>query len=272
VTESNVFLETYLREIGVHTPVSLLSFGLEKTDGQDAIGGENIEPSTGETNLKGSDPTIADSTIIDPAIVDPIVDPIVEADANHADASGLVKTLDVLWRDAATCKLCALADTRQSVVFGAGDAQADLLFVGEAPGQDEDAKGEPFVGSVGGMLDRMLLAMGLSRDRVYVMNSIKCRPPNNRDPRPDEVQACNLWFEQQLDILQPKIICLLGRVAAQTVLNSDETLASLRGHWHDYQGIPVWVTYHPAYLMRSPRQKQKSWQDLRQLSLRMQAL
>ena len=208
------------------------------------------------------------------------IDTLSAADAGRQDeavpngeVSPLVlKTLDALSKDASTCRLCSLAETRNQVVFGVGNVQADLLFIGEAPGRDEDIKGEPFVGPAGQLLDRMLYSIGLDRESIYIMNSIKCRPPNNRDPRPDEVQACNLWFEQQLDIVQPKMICLLGRVAAQTLLNSDEPLASLRGRWHDFQGIPVWVTYHPAYLLRSPRQKQKSWQDLVQLNKAFQAL
>ena len=235
--ERELFLETYLREIGVHTPVSLLAFGPEKTD-------ENIQSDT-----------TRDEIVRDVSAV-PVT----------------MKTLDELSKDASSCRLCSLADTRTQVVFGVGNAQADLLFIGEAPGQEEDHKGEPFVGRAGQLLDRMLHAVGMDRENVYIMNTIKCRPPNNRDPRPDEVQACNLWFEQQLDMIEPKMICLLGRVAAQTVLNTDEPLGALRGRWHDFQGVPVWVTYHPAYLLRSPRQKQKSWQDLMQLKLRFQSL
>jgi len=238
--ESPVFLETYLREIGVHTPVSLLSFGSEKTETQSAASVETIEQSVEESKIKGSDP--------------------------------ILKTLADLALDASTCRLCGLADSRNKVVFGAGNAQADLLFIGETPKQDEDLQGESFVGAPGQMLERMLSAIGLNRDDVYIMNAIKCSTPNNRDPRPDEVQACALWLDQQLTVIQPKIICLLGKVAAHTVLNTDETLALLRGHWYEYKGIPVWVTYHPAYLMRSPRQKQKSWQDFMQLSQRFQAL
>jgi len=188
------------------------------------------------------------------------------------DASPLpLKTLDELSQEASTCRLCALANTRKTVVFGVGNPDADLVFIGEAPGRDEDIKGEPFVGRAGQLLDRMLRAIELDREEIYIMNTIKCRPPNNRDPKPDEVQSCNLWFEQQLNILQPKMICLLGRVAAQTVLETDATLGSLRGRWHDYHGIPVRVTYHPAYLLRSPQQKQKSWQDLMVLSHRLRS-
>lgn len=182
------------------------------------------------------------------------------------------RSLNELSVKASDCRLCALAETRNKVVFGVGNPHADLVFIGEAPGRDEDMKGEPFVGRAGQLLDRMLSGIGLDREQVYIMNTIKCRPPNNRDPRVEEVQACNLWFEQQLDMLQPKVICLLGRVAAQTVLQTDATLGSLRDRWHDYNGIPVWVTYHPAYLLRSPQQKQHSWQDLLALSGRLQQL
>jgi len=199
-------------------------------------------------------------------------EPVRETEAIGVDAAPLsLKTLDELSQEASTCRLCTLANTRKTVVFGVGNPDADLVFIGEAPGRDEDIKGEPFVGRAGQLLDRMLRAIGLGREEIYIMNTIKCRPPNNRDPKPDEVQSCNLWFEQQLNMLQPKIICLLGRVAAQTVLETDATLGSLRGRWHDYHGIPVRVTYHPAYLLRSPQQKQKSWQDLMVLSHRLRS-
>jgi len=186
-----------------------------------------------------------------------------------ADISGGLAELAI---KASTCRLCGLSDTRTQVVFGVGNPNADLVFIGEAPGREEDARGEPFVGPAGQLLDRMLAAIGMDRNQVYIMNTIKCRPPNNRDPKADEVQACNLWFEQQLDLLQPKMICLLGRVAAQTVLGTDAPLGSLRDRWHDYHGIPVWVTYHPAYLLRSPTQKQKSWQDLQAVMAGFQKL
>lgn len=199
------------------------------------------------------------------AVAEPVVAPV-------AVQQPTGRTLEELAGKAADCRLCNLCETRNSVVFGVGNPHADILFIGEAPGREEDIKGEPFVGRAGQLLDRMLAAIGLDREAVYIMNTIKCRPPNNRDPRPDEVQACALWFEQQIDLLQPKLICLLGRVAAQTVLESDAPLGAMRGRWHSYHGIPAWVTYHPAYLLRSPQQKQKSWEDLRQLLGRYQAL
>ncbi len=183
-----------------------------------------------------------------------------------------LKTLDELSVDASDCRLCGLASTRKKVVFGTGNPHADLVFIGDAPERDEDIQGEPFVGRAGQLFDRMLAAIDLDRRNVYIMNTIKCHPPNNRDPKVDEVQSCSLWFEQQLNLLQPKILCLLGRVAAQTVLETDAPLGSLRGRWHDYHGIPVWVTYHPAYLLRSPQQKKKSWLDLTELSLRLRNL
>ncbi|PIP03291.1 MAG: uracil-DNA glycosylase [Zetaproteobacteria bacterium CG12_big_fil_rev_8_21_14_0_65_54_13] len=233
---SNIFVETYLREIGVQTPVSLLS----------------LQPET----------AIAPQAELSPAVsMPPVPEPLPAAPAAEA-APVVFKTLDEIAVTASTCRLCSLADARTQVVFGVGNPHADLVFIGEAPGRDEDLQGEPFVGMAGQLLDRMLAAIGLDRDAVYIMNTVKCRPPNNRDPRAEEVKACNLWFEQQLEALQPKMICVLGRVAAQTLLQTDANLGALRGQWHDYQGIPVWVTYHPAYLLRSPQQKQKGWQDL----------
>jgi len=181
-------------------------------------------------------------------------------------------TLDALAREASTCTACELAEGRTQVVFGVGNPGADLLFIGEAPGREEDLKGEPFVGRAGQLLDRMLAAAGLDRSQVYIMNTVKCRPPNNRDPRPEEVAACSRWFDAQLRSVKPKLICLLGRVAAQTVLESDAPLSAMRGRWHDYHGIPVRVLYHPAYLLRSPQQKRVAWQDLQQLLQRYRSL
>ncbi len=168
-------------------------------------------------------------------------------------------------RQAAKCTACALARGRTQVVFGTGNPHADILFIGEAPGRDEDMRGEPFVGRAGKLLDRMLAALELDRGSVYIMNVVKCRPPGNRDPNPGEVEACAQWFDAQWDAIAPKIVCLLGRIAAQRVLQTDEPLAVLRSKWHTYRGIPVWVTYHPAYLLRSPAQKFRVWSDLRLL-------
>lgn len=181
-------------------------------------------------------------------------------------------SLESLASQAADCHACTLAKERTQVVFGVGNPDAGLVFIGEAPGRDEDLKGEPFVGRAGKLLDRMLLSLGFDRSSAYIMNVVKCRPPQNRDPNITEVRACSRWFDAQLQALSPKIICLLGRIAAQHVLDTDAPLSNLRGRWHVYQEIPVWVTYHPAYLLRSPRQKARSWEDFQKLHERYNAL
>jgi uracil-DNA glycosylase len=189
------------------------------------------------------------------------------------DKNAQAGELAALKAEAADCTACALSATRTQVVFGVGAAHADVVFIGEAPGEQEDLQGEPFVGKAGKLLDRMLAALGWSREsNVYIMNVIKCRPPKNRDPLPQEVAACSRWFDAQWELVQPKVVCLLGRVAAQRVLQSDAPLSSLRGRWHEYRGVPVWVTYHPAYLLRSPGGKGAAWQDLRKLAARVRSL
>jgi uracil-DNA glycosylase family 4 len=171
---------------------------------------------------------------------------------------------EALRHQAQACTLCGLHETRTQVVFGVGDEQADWLFVGEAPGADEDRQGEPFVGRAGQLLNAMLLALGLSRERVYIANILKCRPPRNRDPRPEEAQACRPYLQRQIELLTPRVIVALGRIAAQNLLQTDIPIGRLRGRRHVYgqTGIPVVVTYHPAYLLRSPLEKRKAWQDL----------
>lgn len=171
-------------------------------------------------------------------------------------------SLDDLAREAAFCTACRLSETRTHVVFGTGNPAPRLVFIGEAPGKEEDARGEPFVGRAGRLLDRMLAAMALRRQDVYIMNMVKCRPPGNRDPRPDELSACRKWLDMQLKLLAPEMICILGRVAAQNLLETDAPLAALRGCWHQFRGIATRVTYHPAYLLRSPQKKKDAWKDL----------
>ena len=172
-------------------------------------------------------------------------------------------TWDAL-RDAVnSCTRCKLHTTRTQGVFGVGDQHADWLIVGEAPGADEDAQGEPFVGQGGRLLDAMLAAIGLHRgDNVYIANVLKSRPPGNRNPEPDEVAACMPYLLQQITLLQPKIIIAMGRFAAQNLLASKDAIASLRGRVHDFQGVPLIVTYHPAYLLRTLTDKAKAWEDL----------
>jgi DNA polymerase len=161
------------------------------------------------------------------------------------------------------CTACQLRAGCTRTVFGTGDEQAEWLFVGEGPGADEDAQGEPFVGQAGKLLDSMLLAINLKRGKnVYIANIVKCRPPNNRAPEKDEITACLPYLQRQIELIKPKLIVALGKTAATSLLGQDRPLASLRGKLHDYHGIPLVITYHPAYLLRSPMEKAKSWQDL----------
>ncbi|MCF6236600.1 MAG: uracil-DNA glycosylase [Gammaproteobacteria bacterium] len=163
-----------------------------------------------------------------------------------------------------SCTACGLSETRTQAVFGVGNQKADWLVVGEAPGADEDRQGEPFVGRAGQLLNAMLLAIGLPRDQVYIANILKCRPPRNRDPTPEEVTSCEGYLKQQILLIQPKIILAVGRVAAQNLLKTDTPIGKMRGQNYTYgeSDIPVVVTYHPAYLLRSPREKRKAWIDL----------
>ena len=161
------------------------------------------------------------------------------------------------------CVACELSATRTQTVFGVGDPHAEWLFVGEAPGVEEDRKGEPFVGQAGKLLDNMLAAIKLKRGHnTYIANIMKCRPPENRDPHRDEIAQCEPFLERQVALMQPKLILALGRVAAQTLLQTDATVAELRGRLHSYNGVPVIVTYHPAYLLRNLTDKAKAWEDL----------
>ena len=187
------------------------------------------------------------------------VDPEPVADAQSAAAMGWGELRDCV----AACTRCDLSRTRTNTVFGVGDPNADWLIVGEAPGAEEDRRGEPFVGRAGKLLDEMLRAIGQSRDSVFIANILKCRPPNNRDPKPSESAECRPYLERQIALVQPKIILAVGRIAAQNLLGSDEPVGRMRGLHHDLHGIPLVVTYHPAYLLRSPSQKSKSWSDLR---------
>jgi len=162
------------------------------------------------------------------------------------------------------CRLCELHESRTQTVFGVGDRRADWLIIGEAPGKDEDLQGEPFVGRAGQLLNAMLLAAGLKREQVYIANILKCRPPNNRDPRPEEVACCEPYLARQIALIQPRIILAVGRIAAQNLLKTETPIGKLRGTVHRYAetGIPVVATYHPAYLLRSPLDKRKAWADL----------
>ncbi|MDN7931964.1 uracil-DNA glycosylase family protein [Burkholderia metallica] len=170
---------------------------------------------------------------------------------------------DALAARVADCTLCGLCEKRTNTVFGVGDREADWMLIGEAPGENEDKQGEPFVGQAGKLLDNMLQSLSLKRgDNVYIANVIKCRPPGNRNPEPNEVASCEPYLQRQVALVKPKLIVALGRFAAQTLLKTDASIASLRGRVHAYEGVPVIVTYHPAYLLRSLPDKSKAWADL----------
>lgn len=175
---------------------------------------------------------------------------------------------DVNWPElkqkVAACVACPLRAGCQQTVFGVGDEQADWLFVGEAPGAEEDVQGEPFVGQAGRLLDNMLMAIKLKRgSNAYIANVVKCRPPSNRNPHEDEIAACMPYLKRQIELVQPKVIVALGKVAATALLGKDVTVSLLRGQVHEYKGIPLVITFHPAYLLRLPMEKAKAWEDLR---------
>jgi uracil-DNA glycosylase len=170
-----------------------------------------------------------------------------------------------LGAEAAGCQQCRLSTSRTQVVFGRGSGQAELVVVGEAPGGEEDRRGEPFVGPAGKLLDLLLLSAGFDRDSVYICNVLKCRPPNNRDPRPDEVAQCTPYLHAQLEAIAPRALLAVGKFSSQTLAGSEESIGRLRGQVHSYRGIPVVATYHPAYLLRSPHATRKTWQDLQLL-------
>ena len=160
------------------------------------------------------------------------------------------------------CARCKLAGTRKNVVFGEGAADAKLMFIGEAPGADEDAQGRPFVGRAGQLLTKIIEAMGLKREDVYIANILKCRPPDNRNPLPDEIADCSPHLLEQVRLIRPGVICALGKFSAQTLLNTETPISKLRGTFHDYHGIKLMPTYHPAYLLRNPGEKKTVWKDM----------
>jgi len=170
--------------------------------------------------------------------------------------------LGALAAEAAKCRACKLCEKRRSVVFGTGNPRADLMLIGEAPGAEEDRQGLPFVGPAGELLNKILGAIDLQRGEVYIANTVKCRPPGNRDPEADEVEACRGFLEQQIDLIRPRVIVALGRVAAQLLLGTGESLGRLRGRWHEVRGIPTRVTYHPAALLRNQSWKRPTWEDM----------
>jgi uracil-DNA glycosylase len=175
------------------------------------------------------------------------------------------QTLADVRRDLGDCRRCKLHRQRKNIVFGVGNPAARLVFVGEGPGRDEDLQGEPFVGQAGKLLTRIIEAIQLTREEVYIANIIKCRPPENRNPEPDEIAACEPFLIRQLEAIQPRLICALGTFAAQTLLQTTERISALRGRFHPYRGILLMPTYHPAYLLRNPNFKRDVWEDVKKV-------
>ena len=178
--------------------------------------------------------------------------------------------LNKICTDMAGCRLCSLGETRRNLVFGDGNPQAKVVFVGEAPGADEDEQGLPFVGRAGQLLTKIIEAMGLSRKEVYICNILKCRPPHNRNPLPEEIAVCEPFLKRQLRSISPQIICALGTFAAKTLLKTDVPISALRGRFHLYEGIKLMPTYHPAYLLRNPSAKKLVWEDVQRIMKEMQ--
>jgi uracil-DNA glycosylase family 4 len=224
-------------------------------------GGESSDVSPAGDESPEVLPAGSEPSEIPPAVSEPSV-----AGEQRGDASHAPETLDWAGLRAAVsaCTACELHRSRTQTVFGVGRQDADLLVIGEAPGADEDRQGEPFVGRAGQLLNAMLRAIGLTRDDVFIANILKCRPPNNRDPKPAEIAQCTPYLERQIALIEPRAVLAVGRIAAQHLLQSDQAIGRLRGRvlTCGIADIPVVATYHPAYLLRSPEAKAKAWQDL----------
>lgn len=198
------------------------------------------------------------------AVAEAVVPTVEESKIESHSIPKTIVDWDTLAEQVRNCTLCQLFRQRTQTVFGVGNRQAEWMIIGEAPGADEDRQGEPFVGRAGKLLDQMLLSIGLPREQVYITNIVKCRPPQNRDPQPDEAAACAGYLHNQIALLKPKIILAVGRIAAHNLLHTDQAVGTLRGRvWsHPETQTPIVVTYHPAYLLRSPGEKRKAWHDL----------
>jgi DNA polymerase len=180
-------------------------------------------------------------------------------------ANNLPEGLAQLKNEVLDCRSCDLCQTRTNVVFGAGSSTAKLMFIGEAPGEEEDKQGLPFVGRAGSLLTKIIEAMGMKREDVYIANILKCRPPHNRAPLPAEIAACQGNVKRQVEVIKPKVICTLGKFASQTLLATETPISALRGHFREYSGIKVMPTFHPAYLLRNPEDKKLVWQDMKKV-------
>lgn len=173
--------------------------------------------------------------------------------------------LSLIKNEVVYCQKCPLGKMRTKAVFGSGNINAKLMFIGEAPGHDEDIQGLPFVGEAGMLLTKIIEAMAIKREDVYISNILKCRPPKNRSPLPEEISACINYLYAQIDMIKPRIICTLGKFASQALLNTGTNISKLRGNWHEYRGVKLMPTYHPAYLLRNPKDKKIVWEDMKKI-------
>lgn len=215
----------------------------------------------GYTHLDLSKQPAASAAVMDEPLAQR-VEPRTEQRIEDRNCDSLLAELEAI---ATACQNCGLAKTRTQVVYGAGNANADLMFIGEAPGRDEDLQGKPFVGRAGQLLTDIIKAMKLTRDDVYIANVIKCRPPENRNPEPDELDACRPYIRRQVAIIQPKVIVTLGRFALQSLTEKAYGITAVRGQWLEYEGVKVMPTYHPAYLLRNPAAKKDVWADMKKV-------
>ncbi|MFN8599032.1 MAG: uracil-DNA glycosylase [Candidatus Binatia bacterium] len=236
------------------------------------VGLPAIEAAASPDGFASEPPAEPSSMVGDPvsAVPTPLAAAATVAPAGPSGAVAEASTLDDLRGAIGDCRLCRLAGGRTQLVFGVGNPRARLMFVGEGPGRDEDLKGEPFVGRAGMLLtDIIEKGMRLSRSDVYICNVVKCRPPDNRNPEPDEVEACSPFLRRQIALVQPEVIVALGKFAAQTLLATKTPITRLRGNWSEYEGVPLMPTLHPAYLLRNPNDKKLVWQDIKQVMTRL---
>ncbi len=214
-------------------------------------------------------PTAASTASRTTAEVAPPSGAAVAAAPPKTDPAERARRLALVAEDASACTACRLAQGRNRVVFGSGDPNAELMFIGEGPGAEEDRQGLPFVGRAGELLTKIIQAIDLTREQVYIGNIVKCRPPGNRDPEADEAAACRGFLERQIELVQPRVLVALGRIAAQSLLGTDTPISKLRGQWYSVKGIPTMVTFHPAALLRNPALKRPTWDDMQKVRDRL---
>lgn len=253
------FQSVYLKEIGVQTPISLF-VDVSKDNSLES------EPTEQTSKPEVYAKPVQEAVVAVAEVVAPVSMPTITPNLSK------VEDLAALQTQTEACTNCNLAKSRNKVVFGSGHRQADLVFIGDAPSREDDVAGQPIVGSAGQLFERMLTSVGLAKDDVYVMNAVKCRPQHGRTPKPEEFAACEQWLVHQLDMLQPKLICMLGRVVAHTLLKNEVSLADLRAGQFNFRGTPVVVIDHPSYLLRSQQHKRRAWADLNRLKAYYQTL